>query len=100
MKKGLVIILSGVSSVGKGEIRRLLLADPDLKLFYSISETTRPQKEGEVDGVDYYFVSHEAFANSVKKKQLLEYTEFNGYYYGTPRAHIEHLVAMGKNVLI
>ncbi len=100
MKQGIVVILSGVSSVGKGEIRDLLLADEDLKLFYSVSETTRPQKEGEVDGVDYYFISHEAFANSVKNFELLEYTEFNGYYYGTPRAQVEHLVSMGKNVLI
>lgn len=100
MKQGIVVILSGVSSVGKDEIRKLLLADEDLKLFYSVSETTRPQKEGEVDGIDYYFVSHEAFANSVKNFQLLEYTEFNGYYYGTPRAQVEHLVNMGKNVLI
>ena len=57
MKQGIVVILSGVSSVGKGDIRDLLLADKDLKLFYSVSETTRPQKEGEVDGVDYYFIS-------------------------------------------
>ncbi len=100
MKQGIVVILSGVSSVGKSEIRNLLLEDQDLKLFYSVSETTRPQKEGEVDGVDYYFISHEAFANSVKNFELLEYTEFNGYYYGTPRAQVEHLVSMGKNVLI
>lgn len=78
MKQGVVVVLSGVSSVGKSEIRKLLLADEDLKLFYSVSETTHPQKETEIDGIDYYFVSHEAFANSVKKKQLLEYTEFNG----------------------
>jgi len=100
MKQGIVVILSGVSSVGKSEIRKLLLQDEELKLFYSVSETTRPQKETEIDGVDYYFVSHEAFAHSVKNKQLLEYTEFNGYYYGTPRAQIEHLINMGKNVLI
>ncbi|MBQ1476900.1 MAG: guanylate kinase [Erysipelotrichaceae bacterium] len=100
MKKGTVVILSGASSVGKGEIRDLLLKDPDLKLFFSVSETTRPRKEGEVDGKDYYFVSHEAFANSVKNKELLEYTEFNGYYYGTPKAQVEYLVNLGKNVLI
>ena len=100
MKKGTVVILSGASSVGKGEIRDLLLKDPDLKLFFSVSETTRPRKEGEVDGKDYYFVSHEAFANSVKNKELLEYTEFNGYYYGTPKAQVEYLINLGKNVLI
>ena len=53
-----------------------------------------------IDGKDYYFVSHEAFANSVKNKELLEYTEFNGYYYGTPKAQIEYLTNLGKNVLI
>ncbi len=100
MKKGTVVILSGASSVGKGEIRDLLLKDSDLNLFFSISETTRPMKEGEVDGKDYYFVSHEAFANSVKNKELLEYTEFNGYYYGTPKAQVEYLTNLGKNVLI
>ncbi len=100
MKKGTVIILSGASSVGKGEIRDLLLKDEDLKLFFSVSETTRPRKENEVDGKDYYFVSHEAFANSVKNRELLEYTEFNGYYYGTPKAQVEYLVNLGKNVLI
>ncbi len=100
MAKGLVVILSGASSVGKGAIRDMLLADPDMNLFYSISETTRPRKEGEVDGKDYYFVSHKDFANSVKNRELLEYTEFNGYYYGTPKAQVEFLTNKGKNVLI
>lgn len=100
MAKGLVVILSGASSVGKGAIRDRLLEDKDMNLFYSISETTRPQKEGEVDGKDYYFVTHKAFAESVKNKELLEYTEFNGYYYGTPKAQVEFLTNKGKNVLI
>ena len=78
MSKGLVVILSGASSVGKGAIRERLLNDPELKLFYSISMTTRPAKGDEVDGKDYYFVSHKEFADAVKKKELLEYTEFNG----------------------
>lgn len=100
MAKGLVIILSGASSVGKGTIRKALLEDPDLKLFYSISMTTRPKREEEVDGKDYYFVTHKEFAEAVKKKELLEYTEFNGYYYGTPKNQVEFLCEMGKNVLV
>ena len=100
MAKGIVVILSGASSVGKGMIREKLLEDKDINLFFSISETTRPMKEGEVDGKDYYFVSHKAFADSVKNKELLEYTEFNGYYYGTPKAQVDFLVNKGKNVLI
>lgn len=100
MSKGIVVVLSGASSVGKGAIRELLLKDLDLKLFYSISETTRPPKEGEKDGKDYYFVSHKEFAQSIKNKELLEYTEFNGYYYGTPKQQVDFLVSKGKNVLI
>lgn len=100
MSKGIVVILSGASSVGKGVIRELLLKDPELKLFYSVSETTRPQRPEEVDGKDYYFVTYKEFAQSVKDKELLEYTEFNGYYYGTPKQQVEFLVEKGKNVLI
>ena len=100
MAKGIVVILSGASSVGKGMIREKLLEDKDMNLFFSISETTRPMKEVEVDGKDYYFVSHKAFADSVKNKELLEFTEFNGYYYGTPKAQVDFLVNKGKNVLI
>ncbi|MBE6114659.1 MAG: guanylate kinase [Erysipelotrichaceae bacterium] len=100
MAKGLVVIISGASSVGKGAIRDALLADADLSLFKSVSMTTRPAKEGEVDGRDYYFVTHKEFADAVKNKALLEYTEFNGYYYGIPKNQVEFLVNMGKNVLI
>lgn len=100
MAKGLVVILSGASSVGKGAIREKLLQDPDLKLLYAVSVTTRPPKENEVDGKDYYFISHKDFAESVKNKELLEYTEFNGYYYGTLKNQVEFLRNKGKNVLI
>ena len=100
MSKGLVVIISGASSVGKGDIRDALLADQDLHLFKSVSMTTRPPKDNEVDGVNYYFVSHKDFAKAVKHKELLEYTEFNGYYYGTPKNYVEFLSKIGKNVLI
>lgn len=100
MSKGVVIILTGASSVGKGKIRDLLLEDKDLNLMFSISMTTRPPKEGEVDGRDYYFVSFKSFAEAIKNRELLEYTEFNGYYYGTPKNQIEFLVEHEKNVLI
>lgn len=100
MSQGLIVVLSGASSVGKGKIVEELLKDPDLKLMYSISLTTRPQKEHEVDGEDYYFVTHKQFATALKRKELLEYTSFNGYYYGTPRAQVDFLVEQGKNVLL
>lgn len=100
MSKGVVIILTGASSVGKGKIRDLLLEDKDLNLMFSISMTTRPPKAGEVDGKDYYFVSFKSFAEAIKNRELLEYTEFNGYYYGTPKNQIEFLIEHEKNVLI
>lgn len=98
--KGLMVILSGASSVGKKSIREQLKRDPELKLNYSISITTRPQKEGEVDGADYYFVTFKKFAEAVRNKELAEYTEFNGYYYGTPKASLDFLLEQGKNVLL
>lgn len=97
---GKVIILSGASSVGKGEIKRLLLNDKELNLFESVSITTRPKKDNEQDGVDYYFTDFKFFADAIKRKELLEYTEFNGYYYGTPKQYIDFLLGIGKNVLI
>jgi len=97
---GSVIVLSGASSVGKGKIKKLLLKDSDLNLIFAVSMTTRPKKEKEVDGVDYYFTDTKSFATAVKNKQLLEYTEFNGYYYGTPKAQIDFLLSQNKNVLI
>lgn len=100
MKEGKVLILSGASSVGKGAIKEKLLADKELSLIESVSMTTRPKKANEVDGVNYYFVDYKTFATAVKDKQFLEYTEFNGYYYGTPKQQVEFLVKAGKNVLI
>ena len=75
MGKGLVVILSGASSVGKGPLRERLLADKDLNLSYSISMTTRQPKANEVEGKDYFFVSHRDFAEAVKNREFLEYTE-------------------------
>ena len=100
MSEGRVLILSGASSVGKGAIKKRLLDDPDLSLMESISMTTRPKKDKEVDGKDYYFVDYKYFANAVKNKEFLEYTEFNGYYYGTPKSQVDFLLKNGKNVLI
>lgn len=100
MKKGKIIVLTGASSVGKGKIRDAMMADEELQLFYSVSVTTRPKKEEEKDGVDYFFVDHESFASALKNQELLEYTEFAGYYYGTPSQQVDFLVNQGKNVLI
>lgn len=100
MSKGTLLVLTGASSVGKAAIREQLLNDPSMKLFYSISMTTRLQKPEEQDGVDYYFVDQKTFASAVRNHELLEYTQFDGYYYGTPLAYIDFLLRIGKNVLL
>lgn len=100
MKKGMILVLTGASSVGKNLIRDEIMKDEDMNLFYSISVTTRPKKEDEIDGKDYYFVSYETFASAVRNRELLEYTEFGGYYYGTPCQQVDFLINQGKNVLI
>ncbi|MDD6466750.1 MAG: guanylate kinase [Erysipelotrichaceae bacterium] len=97
---GKLIVLSGASSIGKKDMKKALLEDKDLGLLYVISMTTRPKKENEVDGVDYYFTETKNFAKSVSNKELLEYTEFNGYYYGTPKNQVMFLLQQNKNVLV
>lgn len=97
---GKLIVLSGASSIGKEDMKRALLADKELGLLYVISMTTRPKKENEVDGVDYYFTETKNFAKAVSNKELLEYTEFNGYYYGTLKNNVNFLLEQNKNVLV
>lgn len=100
MKKGLLIILSGPSGVGKGTVRRYIMDNFNLKLSYSISMTTRPQREKEINGVDYYFVSNEEFDRNIKENNFLEYEEFVGNRYGTPKDKVEKLRSEGKHVLL
>ena len=98
--KGLLIILSGPSGVGKGSIRRRLFMEEDLNLVYSISMTTREPRMNEIDGVDYFFVTREEFDQNIKQDNLIEYSEFVGNYYGTPKSYVERLLNEGKNVLL
>ena len=100
MKKGLLIIISGPSGVGKGTIRSYFMNDESLKLAYSISMTTRSPRVGEKDGVDYIFTTKEAFEEAIKNGELLEWAEFVGNYYGTPMEEVEKLRNEGKNVLL
>ncbi|HEY4537174.1 MAG TPA: guanylate kinase [Erysipelothrix sp.] len=99
-QKGLLIIFSGPSGVGKGTVRELFFDREDLNLAYSISMTTRSPREGEVDGKDYYFVSRERFEEAIANDELLEYAEFVGNYYGTLISEVERLRNQGKNVLL
>ena len=100
MGKGLLIILSGPSGVGKGTVRKKILEKGDLNLFYSVSMTTRGMRPGEENGREYYFVSKEEFRKNIESGNLLEWAEFVGNYYGTPKDKVEEMREQGKNVLL
>ena len=100
MKKGLLIILSGPSGVGKGTVRKHIFKNCKLPLVYSISMTTREPRKGEKDGVDYYFVSKEEFQRNVDNNNFLEHASFVGNSYGTPKDKVEQLRSQGKHVFL
>jgi guanylate kinase len=97
---GLLIVLSGPSGVGKGTVRKALFEMPEQEFVYSVSMTTRAPRPGEVDGVDYYFVSKEEFERQIAAGNLLEYAEFVGNYYGTPKDKVEEQLNKGKEVIL
>jgi guanylate kinase len=99
-ERGLLIVLSGPSGVGKGTVRKAIFSEKDTKLQYSISMTTRSPREGEVDGVDYFFKSREEFEDLIKKDKLLEWAEYVGNYYGTPVDYVEETLQKGQDVML
>jgi guanylate kinase len=99
-EKGLLIVLSGPSGVGKGTVRKEIFSDPDTAFEYSISMTTRKPREGEIDGVDYFFKDREDFEELIKQGKLLEYAEFVGNYYGTPVDYVRETLDAGKDVFL
>lgn len=97
--KGLLIVLSGPSGVGKGTVCSALRPRiPDL--VYSVSATTRKPRMGEVDGVNYFFKEREQFLSMIENDELLEYAEYVGNYYGTPRDFVEETIASGKDIIL
>ena len=100
MKKGLLIVYSGVSGVGKGTILSKLMPMEDLNLAYSVSMTTRAPREGEVEGVNYFFVTKKRFLEAVKNGELLEHARFVGNDYGTPKEYVEKMREEGRNVVL
>lgn len=98
--RGDLIIISGTTCAGKGTvIKKLLSMHNDIIL--SISYTSRPKRDNEIDGVDYYFVTKEEFEEKIKKQEFLEYAEVQyGAYYGTPKKEIVKLLESGKDVIL
>ena len=99
-EKGLLIVLSGPSGVGKGTVRSALFNMPGHDLVYSVSMTTRAPRQGEVDGREYFFVSHDDFKKRIAENKFLEYAEFVNNYYGTPLDKVEELLEAGKEVVL
>ncbi|HIJ67786.1 MAG TPA: guanylate kinase [Planctomycetes bacterium] len=97
-KKGKVVIISGPSGVGKSTVCLELVEQ--IGAFLSISATTRPQSESEVDGKDYRFITQEQFQEKVESGDFLEHAEVFGNRYGTPRKDVEQALAKGKTVIL
>lgn len=96
--KGKLFVLSGPSGVGKGTICKKLLENIDLEI--SVSATTRKPREGEIEGVSYFFVNHDRFEDMIQKGEFLEHAEVFGNYYGTPKQKVLDKLAWGKDVLL
>lgn len=99
-ERGLLIVLSGPSGVGKGTVRKELFSQANTNYEYSISMTTRNPREGEVDGVDYFFKTCEEFEALIEQGGLLEHAEFVGNYYGTPLAYVNETLDAGRDVFL
>ncbi len=98
-EKGILIVLSGFSGAGKGTLVKKLLETYD-NYALSISMTTRAPRPGEAEGVHYFFTDREHFEERIAANGLIEYAQYCGNYYGTPRAYVEEQLSAGKNVLL
>ena len=97
--RGLLIVISGPSGAGKGTICKSFL-ERNTEVAISVSATTRSPREGEVEGVNYYFMSKEQFKKKIDDNDFLEYAEVYDNYYGTPKSNVEELLESGKDVIL
>ncbi len=97
--KGVLMILSGPSGSGKDTVLNRLV-EANENVCVSISMTTREMRDGEIDGKHYYFVSREYFEKKIAEDKMLEYAEYAGNYYGTPRQPVEEMLNEGKSVVL
>jgi len=98
--KGSIVVVSGPSGSGKTSLAREVCSELGDKAYFSISTTTRPKREGEEDGVDYFFVSKEEFLEDVEKGYFLEWAEVHGNFYGTSKRQIDKALKEGKIVFL
>ena len=98
MSKGKLFIISGASGVGKGTVLKAIMQQRQ-DLMFSVSATTRLPREGEVEGVHYYFVTKETFEDMIQKGEFLEYDAHAANYYGTPRGQMEEKLSRGLVML-
>lgn len=99
-KKGTLFVFSGPSGVGKGTLNAKLFAEFGDQIAFSVSATTRAPREGEIDGKHYFFISRQEFVDRIANNEFLEYAQFAGNFYGTPKPYVMSLLEQGKNVLL
>ena len=99
MEKGRAFIISGPSGVGKSTVLKSLLDGRD-DLYFSISATTRAPREGEINGVHYHFTDVEDFRAMIQEDKFLEYAEYVGNFYGTPKKYVDEAIESGKDVIL
>ena len=99
MNKGTLLVLSGSSGVGKSTIIAQVLKQRK-ELYFSVSCTTRAPRPGEVDGVNYYFISREEFQKRIERGEFLEYAEYVGNFYGTPKRFVDEAMEAGRDVIL
>ena len=98
--KGILTVVSGFSGAGKGTIMKELLAKYEQSYALSISATTRAPRPGEKDGVEYFFKSREEFEKMIAAGELIEYAQYVGNYYGTPKAYVGKQLEAGRDVIL
>ncbi|MBC6343107.1 guanylate kinase [Lactobacillus kimbladii] len=99
-EKGLLLVLSGPSGVGKGTVKSAIVKNKVFPFEYSVSMTTRKPRPGEINGKDYYFVTQERFKQAISQNELLEYNQYVNNFYGTPKAPVKKMLYEGKDVLL
>ena len=98
-RRGKTFIVSGPSGVGKSTVLRALFQGRD-DLYFSVSATTRPPREGEVDGKDYHFITADRFRSMIEEDAFLEYAEYVSNFYGTPKKYVDEAMDAGKDAIL